>query len=380
MIELCKGKPSDLDELKDFINLAFNLVPPIEVLAPKSYKKNADCEKYHYLIKENGRIRGALCALPVSFSVCDYELHALGIGGVSVHRDDRGKGYMQMLVKAALDEAYREKWADFSMLGGHRQRYAYFGYESGGMQMNANLTKWNMKHAFADVNTQNLSLQEISPQNTEWISRAASLYRTEPIHALRPEDRFHDILISWASKAYAVLDCGEMIGYVVLKGTVMTECVLADYSRMEEVMYAVVKAFAPDGLSIQDSVTVPGRLRFYEKACDGYSIGYNKRYLMFRYAPMVQAYLTLKASIRMLPEGCLTLEIAGKEKFSITLQNGVVSCEQSNAPADLVIPEMQAVSYLFSPMRSVYGYDIQSHPLADAWFPLPLYCPRQDVN
>ena len=380
MIKLCKGTSADLDELKDFINLAFLLNPPIEKLAPKTYAKDSDCEKYHYLIKENGRIRGALCALPVSFSVCGQELHSLSIGAVSVHRDDRNKGYMQMMVNAALEDARKEGWADFSMLGGNRQRYGYFGYESGGLQITTSLLGRNVRHALSDVCTDHISINAISPNDTEMLARAAELYCTEPIHALRDPSRFYEILVTWAAKPYAVFDNGKMIGYVVLNGNVVSECVLEDYSRMEEVACAVVKKLSPDGIVFQDSVTVPQRLRFYENYCESYSIDHNKRYLIFRYEPMICSYLTLKASLTALPEGELVLGITGYHNMRVKYCGGKVTCEETDASADIVIPADKAVSFLFSPMRSVYGYNIASNILANAWFPLPLFCPRQDVN
>ena len=142
----------------------------------------------------------------------------------------------------------------------------------------------------------------------------------------------------------------------------------------------IVKTLSPGGIQFTDSITVPGRMRFYEDICEGFTLGNNKRYLFFRYEPVIAAFLTLKAQMTALPEGELYLEIANYGKMRIVLKDNVALCERTDRGCDIILPASKAAAYLFSPMKNCYDYPVSRSLLANAWFPLPLYCPRQDVN
>ncbi len=381
MVELVKGTPADYEEIVDVASLVFSLNSApcdFETLLPKLYKKGADNEKYHYLVKDNGRIRAIVCASPVTFQVAGTKLHAAGIGSVCVHKAERGKGYMQRLMRWAIDDL-RKEGVDFAMLGGQRQRYEYYGFESGGIQMNAAVSAGNLRHALAKEKTEGLVIEEVLPHQEERIARAMQLHQKEAICAEREAAWFYDSCRNWESKFYAVLENGRMIGYFVLRKDSMTEFVLEDYSRMPAVVRVVLETCAPGGINFMDSVTEPGRMRFYEDICENYSVSPNKRFLFFQYEKTIEAYLQLKAQNQPLAEGELLIEIEGYGKLCITLADGRAHCERTDRSCPLVLPARKAVPYLFGPIRSHYGFDASHSALADAWFPLPLYIPRQDA-
>ena len=128
-----------------------------------------------------------------------------------------------------------------------------------------------------------------------------------------------------------------------------------------------------------DSVTEPARMRFYEDVCEGYSLSHNKRFLFFQYENTIRAFLELKARQQKLPDGELFLEIKGYGKLRVALHGGKAECEKTDRPCSVVLAGNKAVPYLFAPIRPFYGFGTEPSPLADAWFPLPLYIPRQDA-
>ncbi|MCX7705817.1 MAG: GNAT family N-acetyltransferase, partial [bacterium] len=54
-----------------------------------------------------------------------------GIGSVSTHPDFRNKGYMKILMDFCIEEMKKRNYS-FSILGGDRQRYNFWGYETCG--------------------------------------------------------------------------------------------------------------------------------------------------------------------------------------------------------------------------------------------------------
>lgn len=379
MVEFVKGTPADYEEIVDFASFIFSQSSAphdFEALLPKLYKKGTDNEKYHYLVKDNGRIRAVVCSSPVTFHVAGHALHGAGIGSVCVHKAERGKGYMQKLMEWAVDDL-RKEGVDFAMLGGQRQRYEFFGFESGGIQMNATVSAGNVRHALAKEDASGIEIREIQPQDEDLIARAMELHQKEAICAERELSRFYDTCRNWDSKIYAVFEGDRMTGYFILRKDSMTEFVLEDYSRMGAVVRTVFETCG--GFSFMDSVTEPARMRFYEDVCEGYSLSHNKRFLFFQYENTIRAFLELKARQQKLPDGELFLEIKGYGKLRVALHDGKAECEKTDRPCSVVLAGNKAVPYLFAPIRPFYGFGTEPSPLADAWFPLPLYIPRQDA-
>ena len=127
----CKGTPIDGEDILDFGNYVFSQAHgPIDfhTLLPKLYKDPAKTASEHYLIKSEGKIKAMVCVDPISIEVGGETLSGCGVGTVSVHPYARGKNYMKGIMDKAVKDMQRQKY-DFSILGGQRQRYQYFGYD-----------------------------------------------------------------------------------------------------------------------------------------------------------------------------------------------------------------------------------------------------------
>ena len=143
-----RGKPGELDEIRDFANMAFSMhTRPHDFarMLPKLYADGSATEGEHYLVREDGRLVAAVCAHPFTLACRDRTLPCAAIGSVSVHPYVRGKGYMRKLMTTAVADMAQNGIA-LSVLDGRRHRYAYFGYEPAGLRAEYNITPDNLRH------------------------------------------------------------------------------------------------------------------------------------------------------------------------------------------------------------------------------------------
>ena len=143
-----RGKPGELDEIRDFANMVFSMhTRPHDFarMLPKLYADGSATEGEHYLVREDGRLVAAVCAHPFTLACRDRTLPCAAIGSVSVHPYVRGKGYMRKLMTTAVADMAQNGIA-LSVLDGRRHRYAYFGYEPAGLRAEYTITPDNLRH------------------------------------------------------------------------------------------------------------------------------------------------------------------------------------------------------------------------------------------
>lgn len=83
-IRIEKGCAGELPDILDFANYVFSQSSQphdFRRLLPKLYGENSGSEGYHYLVREDGRIRAMVCAMPLSLLVA-----ASRCGGWHRHR------------------------------------------------------------------------------------------------------------------------------------------------------------------------------------------------------------------------------------------------------------------------------------------------------
>ncbi|MCM8821564.1 MAG: GNAT family N-acetyltransferase [Candidatus Omnitrophica bacterium] len=84
-----------------------------------------------FIIRQNKRIASLIGIYPQNVVLNGRETTIGGIGSVSTHPDFRNKGYMKILMDFCIEEMKRRNYS-FSILGGDRQRYNFWGYETCG--------------------------------------------------------------------------------------------------------------------------------------------------------------------------------------------------------------------------------------------------------
>lgn len=150
MISPCLLK--EYAEVLDFLDLAFQKpgkhwfahnLEHIFQSVPSSIER-------HHVMRENGRIVGVIGVYPLKIRIGKAVLNVGGVGSVSSHPDQRGKGIMSKLVLFALGFMEREGY-DVSWLGGNRFRYGNYGWDYGGRDIIFSVAVHDLKRYYPGI-------------------------------------------------------------------------------------------------------------------------------------------------------------------------------------------------------------------------------------
>jgi len=133
MAEIEHPSLSDCDEIEAFLEECYNHSRRFFTLRwPASdLRETRDFSNAH-IIREDNRIVSLVRIFPQEAVVYDRRTVIGGIGSVSTHPDYRKKGYMIQLMNHCMAKMRQAGYA-FSILGGDRQRYNFWGYETCGI-------------------------------------------------------------------------------------------------------------------------------------------------------------------------------------------------------------------------------------------------------
>lgn len=376
MVQYGKGQVSDREDILDFGNYVFSQAHQphdFKKLVPKLYGEDSHTEQYHYLAKEDGKIKAMICALPGRLVVAGQELKTSGIGTVSVHPYARGKGYMKKLM-AMAEEEMKAQGCDMGVLSGQRQRYGYFGYEKAGVEVSFLVTATNLRHCCREESEKTFRfapLEEASP----FLEQAYELYQSLPVCGARPKAEFCTILRSWQSEPLAVLKDGDFAGYLTLgQGGALAECELINPDDYIWVLQALMREKNLQEFHVlaaaYDTRKISRLLRF----CERYTIETSDNFRIFHYQRVLSAYLALKNQVAPLYDGSLVVAIEGEQPLKISVAGGATSvCPTKEAP-QVKLTAMEAVPFFFSPIDARRLQE----PVPAGWLPLPLFLPKPD--
>ncbi|SMF75471.1 Predicted acetyltransferase involved in intracellular survival and related acetyltransferases [Paenibacillus uliginis N3/975] len=384
-----KGTLEDAQDIIDFADYIFSKsTAPHDFasLIPKLYGEGRMTQQYHYLVKEDGKIRAMLCVLPIHFKVADIELKVGCVGTVSVHPRARGKGYMQKLLTFALDEMKAEGY-DYSLLGGQRQRYEYFGYEPAGVKLDFTLTSDNVRHKYRGLDADHITFEELT-EASALLDDVFDLYQKGKVSGARNKEQFSDLLRTWNAQPYVILHNGMFAGYLSLSkdSGMIFEIELTDTDLLPSVSKSLMAYKGLPDLHFTLPAYDKDKIRRLGSVCDMYKVGYQHNYNMFKYAPVIEAYMKCKALESRLQDGRFVLQIESGETVDIQVRSGEVIVEHidgenCDVQADAILSASEATALLFSPLSSYAGFSAEdeSQPnCPQGWFPLPLFTPPQD--
>ena len=363
-----RGSAEMRDDYIDFINYVFGFngnCDDFPKLLPKLYKPEYHPCENNYVVTENGKLKAAIGVFVREFDVMGTKLSSHGIGNVAVHPYSRSKGYMIDCMNMALSDMIAAG-ADMSDLDGQRQRYGYFSYEVASPEYNFDINGTNIRHCFANQPLRELDFVEVA-ESGELLDGIIELHDKKLCHAIRPREQFLDIVHSWNSHLYAILDGDKLVGYFIGG---LGELTLTDNSYFYDVVRNYIKRHGSVDLSLPAWETE--LISQAQKICGGMHISNNQNYTIFNFEKVVTAFLKLKAATSGLADGRLSFKVNGCAKtecFTISVVDGkpeVISGETENM---IELEHHEAISFFFgviSPKRL-------SVPLSQAWFPLPLY-------
>jgi predicted N-acetyltransferase YhbS len=373
-----KAKPGDYDDVIDFGNYVFSqahVLHDFPRLLPKLYKRERFMDGIHYIAREEGRIRALVGAYPLEMQVPGDVLPGRGIGMVSVHPYYRSRGFMKVLMDMALEDMKREGMV-FSCLGGQRQRYEYFGYAPGGIACCFECGTANIIHTLGREFKTGLTLRQVSGGDRELLDYIYAVHESKPVHILRRRDMFFDIISSWQSLVFAVMEGQRIAGYLLYKPkeNLIHEINLEDNSRAAE----FIGLFLQAGEGARDSVTVEiqawerEKIAAFSRFAETYSICPAYSFALFDYRRFLLPFLKLKSSLRTLPGGTFTLQIEGGPRLTLGAAKDGVSVSETREPADIHLNPLEALGFLFSADYAAGSGLIGGNPFLQSLLPLPL--------
>ncbi len=384
-----RANPEDFDEIMDLANYVFSYSGDrhdFPILLPKLYKKEYGTAIHHFVAREDGKILAVVGAFPMRMLVAGETLLVYGIGSVCVHPYHRNLGYMKTLMQLA-HEAITASGADFSCLGGQRQRYQHFGYDRCGQSVEFTLNKANVRHRYGREVFQELSFRLMSADDP-FLEICRGWFTRRPAHVIREPDRFFDIQRSWNADMWCILANGTPCGYLTASkdGKEVHELVTGDGRDPAEVLSSWIERKNMDTLKFSLPPYDQNGIASLSTLCESVLLEAADNMAIFNFPRVMKAFLQLKAGYAELPDGSLVLSVEGKTPFRISMQEGRAHVVETDEPANLILAYMDALAFLFGPLGGVAstalesrcaagpaGWAGQERNLARSWFPLPLF-------
>lgn len=291
------ARAEDRQEIVDFIDYVFSVSHnphDFASLFPALYGEGGDGAPHHFVLREDGRIAATLLAWPGEIRTAGEALPYLGVGSVSVHPRMRGRGYMKRLMDA-VDARANETGACFSVLGGKRQRYGYYGYRSAGVRMTALLTLDNARRALPDAGGLRLA-----PMTEAHVPAAMALHAAQPCFCAREASRFLGTMRAWRCDALALLgDGGELVGFASARrerdGADVQELLLADEAALPRALALLFGELGELTLSCMPWQT--RRAKFLASVCERFELRPDGMYKFYDEARVARVFGALADSL-----------------------------------------------------------------------------------
>ncbi len=395
MTEFCRGIVNDHDDIIDFGNYVFSHAHraiDFKQMKPLAYGDDRHLEHWHFLAKEDGKIKGMVGVFPGVFNIAENEVKTGYVGTVSTHPYSRGKGYMKALMKQAED-AMREDGMALALLGGLRQRYQYYGYEIGGIEYQYNCDNNNLRHYFPrresiDVGIGQclkccLDLKKITDPTDIAIDTLYELYQKR-IATGRTREDFYPTLLTWGSSLYAVYADNNCFGYINVSREKdhIFETELADMHLLPDVLQTFLRQENIQGLTIHVGPDEINKHEILDTFCQGVNLTMTSQMMILDHAAVLKALLDWKKSYADVSDGEFILGIEGDRNYFFEVKKGVTNVIATKLDADIIMKPMDAVRSLISPYY--YQKILQKTGKAllhapEGWFPLPYYLPKADA-
>lgn len=388
MVQICESQSKDKEQIIKCANEAFGEELPeggFSQLLPKLYGEYAVTERNHLLAIEDGQILGLLLKEPVKYLAKKEELSIAAIGTVCVSPKARGRGIMKRLMDEAV-QSLRQANYDCAVLGGQRQRYAYWGFEPCGTQMYFRWNQANLTHTYGQQTESALTL--VPMKRADWQTEEAfALWEQKTGRALREKSRFFDILCSWNGIPYACLKAGTFAGYVVLetfereKKVRILEMVLREEIAAGMVLCAIRKEL---GISAGTVNVLPCDQRLLtelEEICEEERLEWNHKFLILNWVKVLKAMMEMKNSWQPLKDGRVILGIQESDRQLLVLievKEGKITVEQVEKGEDEAVVELSAKKAARILFRHTLARTKEMNQVPEGWFPLPLYLNEQD--
>lgn len=385
-MEIVRLTKNDYDEWLYVLNTVFTKQNKREMNFEKELPKMCVRDDYHMnmhlAVKEDGKICALLGIYPLKLKVGESELLFTTVGNVATLPEHEGKGYMRVLMDAAMKELERIG-ADASRLGGARQRYNRYGYEASGISYNFQINDFTTKYCFdGDVR---FTFKEIDASMKEELVYINNLRKKMPIHVERSYDDTYvgdySALCALGCKPYIVLnENGEKVGYVTIAQDELgiNDIGAENFETLKEITYTWQKR-VKNRIYFSLPVSDTEAIRYYSRVSSGMSISSPSHFKIISFDKVADALIKLKKkSGAFMPEGESVIEIKDWGKILLCNKNGKAYCEKTDQDADITLNNLEATRFLFGPFGP--GSVTDCDAFLSALLPLPLsWCTMDKV-
>ena len=371
---------NDFEETIRFLNIVFAVYGPINFpeFLPKLYKPTDEHMRCNWAIKRNNEIRAVIGLFPFNMRLGNAALKAVGIGGVSVHPDDRGRGYMQKLMFHCLN-LMKEQGVQVSWLSGQRQRYGYFGYEIGGLKYRFTLQSDNVRHGLGS--TQPVRFDPLMEADEKWLNKISNWHEQNLLRVERPEILLYDTLSGWGNDPFIALNSrNEPIGYVVANPT--GRCILELAAEHENGLKDIIAAWTMqlnEKVEIETPPVVSPLTTMLSRVCESFCTVETGNWRVFDWPGVLSATMSAKNKMAPLANGAVRIAIGANDSIELVVDNGKTTSRPTLALPDIQCDEKTAVSLFFrnTPIDLMMPA-IPADSVLRNWLPLPLSIFKQD--
>lgn len=343
-------------------------------LLSKIYKDKYRPAYNNFVVQdEDGNFRSAVGNFYNDMLVGGENIKTCCIGNVAVGKEYRSMGYMKELMQMSVEDMCRNG-VDIAYLGGQRQRYGYFGFESAGVRLVYRFNRSNIKHAFGN-RPSGLTAEYLQPDDTESLKNIAALNRRYPVIAERDFENLYDILCSWNSKPRVLKENGKFVGYFVAREEIeyLSEIDVISPEYIKKAVAAVFENTDKRDLPFPTAPFETEKIKIYDETCEGVDICGCEAILVYNFEKVIRAFLKAKTEYQKLCDGELTVLIHGQygdENLKIKSENNNISVEKYDGKAELELEHHAATRAFFSNYSSGRA---AFPPEAQQWLPLPMY-------
>ncbi|MAE65861.1 MAG: hypothetical protein CMJ18_16445 [Phycisphaeraceae bacterium] len=371
------------DELIEFLNACFN--PPgddFPGILPGCYQPDPEKMRCNYAIRRDGRIAAVTGVFPIEWHIGTTTLRIAGIGGVSTAPKWRGQGLMNRLMRH-VTHATRTDGYDLSFLGGQRQRYLYHGWERTGTVLKFDITRTNARHFFYGDAPVAVTLEPFDGEASV-LEAIRPLHEGQLLHCARPGDRLCVQLGHWFNRPLLARDGASRIaGYMVSSadGREIVELVGRDDDTAVQIIRARLSLDDLNAIEVSlgpEAIGLAHRLAGFAEytACVALA-----NWRLFEWQKVIEALLAARHRLAPLPAGAVVLAIEGAPTLRLEVNADGATCVVTTEDADVTENAPTMMRALFGPLKpsTTLGALPESARILDAWCPLPLGIPRQDM-
>ena len=189
---------ADCEQLLDFLPSVFRRENPnhcrFEELFPDIFLPTDEAMCHHAVVRDDaGNIVACIGAYPMTLRVAGCDVPIAGIGQVSTAKEWLGRGCMSALMKAQM-ERLRSLGVALAWLGGRHDRYAHFGFETGGLTLDYGLDAHSLGKIARARTVRRFSHgpmaeMAVTPAMFDLLARTSPAFVVEPLERFRPRLR-----------------------------------------------------------------------------------------------------------------------------------------------------------------------------------------------